>query len=138
MQRSALCRSRRELSNAYFLAKFGLDTAENEPCQVCPTPRNAAALAPGGLLRPERQPRHPPGAAARAAPALGPAARRSGPLKLNPGALEHNQHDFSFTRIIFLFSRIIFSLEYIFISSRIDSPLELFFFPLELLPQKGA
>ena len=36
MQSSALCRSRRELSNAYFLAKFGLDTAENEPCQVCP------------------------------------------------------------------------------------------------------
>ena len=29
MQRSALCRSRRELSNAYFLAKFGFDTAEN-------------------------------------------------------------------------------------------------------------
>ena len=36
MQRSALCRSRWELSNAYLLAKFGLDTAENEPCQVCP------------------------------------------------------------------------------------------------------
>ena len=36
VQRSALCRSRRELSNAYFIAKFGLDTAENEPCQVCP------------------------------------------------------------------------------------------------------
>ena len=34
MQRSALCRSRRELSNAYLLAKFGFDTAENEPCQV--------------------------------------------------------------------------------------------------------
>ena len=34
MQRSALCRSRRELSNAYFLAKFGFDTAENEPCTV--------------------------------------------------------------------------------------------------------
>ena len=32
-----MCRSRRELSNAYFLAKFGFDTAENEPCQVsCP------------------------------------------------------------------------------------------------------
>ena len=43
VQRSALCRSRRELSNSFFLAKFGLDTAENEPCQVCPTPRNAAA-----------------------------------------------------------------------------------------------
>ena len=37
MQRSALCRSRRELSNEYLLAKFGLDTAKNEPCQVCPT-----------------------------------------------------------------------------------------------------
>ena len=31
MRRSALCRSRRELSNAYLLAKFGLDTAEIEP-----------------------------------------------------------------------------------------------------------
>ena len=31
-----MCRSRRELSNAYFLAKFGFDTEENEPCQVCP------------------------------------------------------------------------------------------------------
>ena len=36
VQRNALCRSRRELSNAYFLAKFGFDTAENEPFQVCP------------------------------------------------------------------------------------------------------
>ena len=26
-----MCRSRRELSNAYLLAKFGFDTAENEP-----------------------------------------------------------------------------------------------------------
>ena len=30
MQRSALCRSRRELSNEYLLAKIGFDTAENE------------------------------------------------------------------------------------------------------------
>ena len=29
-------------SNAYLLAKFGFDTAENEPCQVCPTGRGAA------------------------------------------------------------------------------------------------
>ena len=36
MQRSALCRSRRELSNKYLFAKFGFDTAENEPCKVCP------------------------------------------------------------------------------------------------------
>ena len=34
MQRSALCRSRRELSNAYLLAKIGVDTAENEPREV--------------------------------------------------------------------------------------------------------
>ena len=73
MQRSALCRSRRELSNAYFLAKFGLDTAENEPCQVCPIPRNAAAsegpkISPPGratgcadCLRPEL-PEHARGA----------------------------------------------------------------------------
>ena len=31
VQRSALCRSRRELSNDYLLVKFGFDTAENEP-----------------------------------------------------------------------------------------------------------
>ena len=36
VQTSALCRSRQELSNAYFLAKFGFDTVENEPFQVCP------------------------------------------------------------------------------------------------------
>ena len=36
VQRSALCRPRRELSNAYLLATFGFDTAENEPCKDCP------------------------------------------------------------------------------------------------------
>ena len=34
MQRSALCESRRELSNEYLLAKIGVDTAENEPLKV--------------------------------------------------------------------------------------------------------
>ena len=34
MQRSASCRSWGELSNAYFVAEFGFDTAENEPCQA--------------------------------------------------------------------------------------------------------
>ena len=29
------CRSRQELSNEYFLAKFGVDTEENEPSKVC-------------------------------------------------------------------------------------------------------
>ena len=32
-----MCRSRRELSNAYLLAKFGFDTAENEPSKVGPS-----------------------------------------------------------------------------------------------------
>ena len=35
-----------ELSNAYLLAKFRFDTAENEPCKVCP----GAEDAPGVLL----------------------------------------------------------------------------------------
>ena len=30
------CRSCQELANEYLLAKFGVDTAENEPCKVCP------------------------------------------------------------------------------------------------------
>ena len=30
------CRSRQELSDEYLLAKFGIDTAENEPCKVYP------------------------------------------------------------------------------------------------------
>ena len=34
VQRSALCRSQRELSNEYLLAKIGVDTAENEPLEV--------------------------------------------------------------------------------------------------------
>ena len=34
VQRSALCRSRRELSNEYLLVKIGVDTAENEPLEV--------------------------------------------------------------------------------------------------------
>ena len=43
MQSSALCRSRRELSNAYFLARFGFDASENEPCQVEPPAEPLAA-----------------------------------------------------------------------------------------------
>ena len=34
LQSSALCKSRRELSNEYLLAKIGVDTAENEPLEV--------------------------------------------------------------------------------------------------------
>ena len=47
VQRSALCRSRRELSNAYLLAKIGFDTAENEPGKVSPIEWRA----PGAQLR---------------------------------------------------------------------------------------
>ena len=42
VQRSALCRSRRELSNAYLLAKFGLDTAENVRFTSQPASRERA------------------------------------------------------------------------------------------------
>ena len=34
MQRGALCRSRRELSNEHLPAKIGADTTENEPLEV--------------------------------------------------------------------------------------------------------
>ena len=34
VQRSAFCRSRRELPNAYLFSKFGFDTAENKPFKV--------------------------------------------------------------------------------------------------------
>ena len=50
MLRSTFCRSRQELSNAYFLAKFGFDTAENEPSKVCPTKLLGGAGA-GALAR---------------------------------------------------------------------------------------
>ena len=61
MQRSALCRSRRELSNAYLLAKFRFDTAENEPCKVCralwvdwaPLPRSGRSPGCFTILEPE-------------------------------------------------------------------------------------
>ena len=60
MQRSVLCRSRRELSNEYLLAKIGFDTEENEPCKVCPlsvysiiiiTDRPGASLMFGKKIR---------------------------------------------------------------------------------------
>ena len=52
MQRIALCRSRRELSNAYFLAKFGFDTAENEPSKVCPIEPSRMRAGDGGARHP--------------------------------------------------------------------------------------
>ena len=61
-----MCRSRRELSNAYLLvlAKFGFDTAETEPCKVCPILRHAFSTGGGAARseaatqtdRPERSP----------------------------------------------------------------------------------
>ena len=64
MQRSALCRSRRELSNEYFLAKIGVDTAENEPLEVwgeifniihwCPYPVHVREVHDRGAVRDEQ------------------------------------------------------------------------------------
>ena len=64
-----MCRTRRELSNKYLLAKFGFDTAENEPCEVCPI--GAVPIVLGA----------PPRAAAD-----GPARRRAGPSAACPRA----------------------------------------------------
>ena len=47
-----MCRSRGELSNAYFLAKVGFDTAENEPCKVCPIDDAAGRTVPTEVLPP--------------------------------------------------------------------------------------
>ena len=72
VQRSVVYRSRRELSNAYLLAKIGFDTAENELCKVCRCrasstirsgPRRPGAPPPRLRLRrlgaPLRRPRRP-------------------------------------------------------------------------------
>ena len=54
MQRSALCRPRRELSNEYLLATFGFDTAENEPYQVRADEQAERAHEAHGRLRRRR------------------------------------------------------------------------------------
>ena len=58
-----MCRSQRELSNAYLLSKFGFDTAENEPSKLCPIERCSTVPRTGtkatGVLG--RSPGHPPG-----------------------------------------------------------------------------
>ena len=56
-----MCRSRRELSNAYLLAKFGFDTAENEPFQVCPlSAYRPPRSQPRNLLRDDEEEMAPP------------------------------------------------------------------------------
>ena len=92
MQRSALCRSRRELSNAYFLAKFGFDTAENEPCQVCPTPRNAAAKRAKRVAGPRWRPAGYGGRGGRGPPAgpLSAAHKAEDPVEVE--AINNFQH----------------------------------------------
>ena len=52
VQRSALCRSRRKLSNEYFLAKFGFDTTENEPSKVFPIVRRVRRADGGTAVLP--------------------------------------------------------------------------------------
>ena len=72
-------------SNAYFLAKFGFDTAENEPCQVCPiAPTQAHPRAGEEPRRPERPCGRDPQAEEQALPQLvhrppeGPSLRAAG------------------------------------------------------------
>ena len=53
VQRSALCKSRRELSNAHLLENFRFDTAENEPCKVnvCKNEPSASTSSPSSRHR---------------------------------------------------------------------------------------
>ena len=53
-----MCRFRQELSNAYLLAKFVFDTAENEPCEVCQIERCSRLVRPADELRKD-DPDHP-------------------------------------------------------------------------------
>jgi hypothetical protein len=48
-----LCRSRRELSNEYLLAKIGVDTAENEPLEVWGKIFNIIQSCPSKRAKPE-------------------------------------------------------------------------------------
>ena len=50
MQRSASCRTRRELSNEYLLAKIGVDTAENAPSKVWPACLTQPATPPDSIV----------------------------------------------------------------------------------------
>ena len=71
-------------SNEYLLATFGFDTAENEPCKVCPIPRGAAAL------RSRKVPAAEAGAAqlAAARARTAPEASALGPLLANFSVLK--------------------------------------------------
>ena len=73
-----MCRSRRELSNAYLIANIGFDTAENEPCKVCPIERCSGKAGEArdarGALRHGLAVRRPTNADLRAGGAAGGAA----------------------------------------------------------------
>ena len=85
-----MCKSRRELSNAYLLAKFGFDTAENGPCKICTIKRcNPLSLPPPGNLQRRRdrvQDR--------------PRSRRVGPGRHRPEVLERLGDE----KVVFLLS----------------------------------
>ena len=49
-----MCRSRRELSNEYLLAKIGVDTAENEPLEVWEKIQFTIHFTPYDLVREQR------------------------------------------------------------------------------------
>ena len=90
MQRSVLCRSRRELSNEYLVftlylfAKFGFDKAENEPSKVwsqgAKEPADSSEVGP---LPAEQAAGRDQAAAAGAGPRRLRGARRSGSLERN-------------------------------------------------------
>ena len=80
-----MCKSRQALSNAYLLAKFGFDTAENEACKDCP-------------LSAYRSPRYHPDEIRRA---QGCAAELKGSIGEGPNHSNHSNHSNSFKIGIF-------------------------------------
>ena len=68
-----MCRSRRELSNEYLLAKIGVDTAENEPLDVWG--KNSIQYSLHSLGGARRDPR---GGGVREEPLRAPPAREGG------------------------------------------------------------
>ena len=81
---SALCRSRRELSNEYLLAKIGVDTAENEPLEVWGKIIQYYSFVSLGPARPPPAPTTPAVAQPKSTPewlSLHPRARTHGSRK---------------------------------------------------------
>ena len=87
-----------ELSNAYFLAKFRFDTAENEPCKVCTIER---CNPPPSLPLPTHR-SNTGGAAAPRPDCAGGVLRRRPPARRSGGGAELEAYEAMFFLIFIL------------------------------------